>query len=153
MSTNSLKIFALICMVIDHTGEFFPQSPVWFRWIGRVSAPLFFYCSVWGFYYTGNRKKYLIRLYLLGILMSIGNIAVFLWCGKERLISNNIFTTLFLGCELVSLFDKKNKNKEKKKKEKKMAILPKTVYRFIAIPVQNPTQFFKELERPILNFI
>ena len=116
MSTNSLKIFALICMVIDHTGEFFPQSPVWFRWIGRVSAPLFFYCSVWGFYYTGNRKKYLIRLYLLGILMSIGNIAVFLWCGKERLISNNIFTTLFLGCAVVSLFDMKNTNKEKIKR-------------------------------------
>lgn len=29
-------------MVIDHIGEFFPQSPMWFRLIGRVSAPLFF---------------------------------------------------------------------------------------------------------------
>ena len=113
MSTNSLKIFALICMVIDHIGEFFPQSPMWFRLIGRVSAPLFFYCSAWGFYYTSNRKKYLIRLYLSGILMSIGNIAISFWSGKETLISNNIFVTLFLGCMVVSLFDMKNTNKEK----------------------------------------
>lgn len=100
-------------MVIDHIGEFFPQSPMWFRWIGRVSAPLFFYCSAWGFYYTSNRKKYLIRLYLLGILMSIGNIAISFGSGKETIISNDIFVTLFLGCMIVSLFDKKNTNKEK----------------------------------------
>ena len=103
-------------MVIDHIGEFFPQSPMWFRLIGRVSAPLFFYCSAWGFYYTSNRKKYLIRLYLSGILMSIGNIAISFWSGKEMLISNNIFVTLFLGCMVVSLFDMKNTNKEKIKR-------------------------------------
>lgn len=101
MSINCLKNIALICMVIDHIGEFFSQSPVWFRYIGRVSAPLFFYCSAWGFHYTSDRKKYLIRLYILGILMSIGNIVIFLGTEKENVISNNIFTTLFLGCMIV----------------------------------------------------
>lgn len=100
-------------MIIDHIGEFFPQFPMWFRYIGRVSAPLFFYCSVWGFYYTSNRKKYLTRLYLLGVLMSIGNIAIFLGVGKETVISNNIFPTLFLGCIIVTLFEMKNTNNEK----------------------------------------
>lgn len=45
--------------------------------------------------------------------MSIGNIAISFWSGKETLISNNIFVTLFLGCMVVSLFDMKNTNKEK----------------------------------------
>lgn len=113
MSINALKILALICMVFDHIGEFFLNSPIWFRWIGRLSAPLFFYCSAWGFYYTKNRKRYLFRLYFLGIVMSIGNIIIFLVLKKANGINNNIFVTLFLGCVIVDLIERKSTNKEK----------------------------------------
>ena len=39
MGTTMLKWVALVLMLLDHLGEFFPQSvPLWFRWLGRMRA-------------------------------------------------------------------------------------------------------------------
>ena len=39
-----LKIIGLMTMVIDHLAEFFNflGVPLWFHWIGRITAPIFY---------------------------------------------------------------------------------------------------------------
>ncbi|MFS0647187.1 TraX family protein [Siminovitchia sp. 179-K 8D1 HS] len=49
VTTTCLKLIALISLVIDHTGQFIPNTPEWFRWIGQLAAPIFIYFVVVGY--------------------------------------------------------------------------------------------------------
>lgn len=58
-------------MFIDHMGLIlFPQYKI-FRIIGRLAFPLYAYCIAEGFRYTRNRKRYFLRIFLLGLLCQI----------------------------------------------------------------------------------
>ena len=63
MTTFLLKIIAVVLMTVDHVGKFF-GLPVFMRWLGRLAAPVFFFCAVEGALHTSDRKKYIKRLYL-----------------------------------------------------------------------------------------
>lgn len=109
MSTTTLKVIALIAMVIDHIYHFIPNTPEWFGWIGRITVPIFIYTLVMGFQYTSNRKKYLTRLYLFSFGMSLMNMLVnyiFRNYAVEDL-SNNFFVPLFLTAFILSILEKK----------------------------------------------
>lgn len=49
MNIFTIKIIALILMLIDHIGEFFPGSPIWFRWLGRLADRCFSMHWRWDF--------------------------------------------------------------------------------------------------------
>ncbi|MGC2938294.1 TraX family protein [Enterococcus faecalis] len=95
-----LKIIGLITMVIDHLAEFFNflGVPLWFHWIGRITAPIFLFESSEGFVHTSDRKKYMLRL-LIGFwgMNFINLILNEYFLVNEDIIANNIFSTLFLG--------------------------------------------------------
>ena len=71
MTSTMLKILALILMFLDHFAEFILGVPIWLHWIGRVFAPVFLLCMVWGFNYTSNRKIYLFIMYGFGVIMAL----------------------------------------------------------------------------------
>ncbi len=77
-------------MLFDHIAYFFPNMPNAFilHWIGRVSAPLFMFCLVTGVKSTHSIKKYLLRLYIASVIMSV--IQTF------TQIELNYFRTLFI---------------------------------------------------------
>jgi len=76
MSIAVLKTVALIFMIFDHIGFFFPnfQYSILLRIIGRIAAPIFFFCFVEGYTHTHNKKKYKNRLMISAILMMYLNI-------------------------------------------------------------------------------
>ena len=104
MTTTTLKLIALALMFIDHIYEFIPGTPPIFTILGRISAPVFFFCTVWGFHYTRNRRVYLTRMYLCSALM--GLLDFLLNTSLEQPVVpcyNNIFSTLVAlsGIELI----------------------------------------------------
>lgn len=70
MSSYKLKVIAVLCMTLDHIALYLDVFPE-FRYIGRIAAPCFLFCSAWGWHYTNNPKKYLLRLYISGVIMSV----------------------------------------------------------------------------------
>jgi len=74
LTSNALKIIAIIAMTIDHTALiFFPryslEIPVLFMHIiGRLAAPIMMFLIVEGYHYTRNLKKYILRLFIWAVL-------------------------------------------------------------------------------------
>lgn len=115
-----LKILALVFMTFDHIHYMLSgvlDVPVWFNMIGRISAPIFIYMVVNGIRHTHSLGKYMLRLYIGFVVMSILNSVFdsnFVHPAGAILIAN-IFGTLFLICFFVYIAQKikltvKNKN-------------------------------------------
>lgn len=71
MSQSTLKIIAMLTMLIDHIGAvLFPEIAL-FRIIGRIAFPIFAYIVADGCKYTKNKPKYLLRLVLCALSFQI----------------------------------------------------------------------------------
>ncbi|MBQ3211233.1 MAG: hypothetical protein IJB09_07035 [Oscillospiraceae bacterium] len=71
MSSFVIKIIAAVSMLIDHMGLLlFPQYGI-MRILGRLAFPLYAFCIAEGFYYTRDRKRYFLQIFVLGLLCQI----------------------------------------------------------------------------------
>lgn len=76
INRTALKIIALISMTIDHFGFiFFPHLYI-FRYIGRLAMPLFAFMIAEGCYYTKNRLKYFLSIFILGLICFLAYLIV-----------------------------------------------------------------------------
>ena len=63
-----LKLFAMACMLCDHVGAVFFPGLTWTRIVGRLAFPIFAFEIAEGFALTRDRGKYILRMFLFGIL-------------------------------------------------------------------------------------
>lgn len=106
MSYFTLKLIALITMVIDHIGISYDLEL--FRIIGRLSFPIYAFLIVNGFNYSKNIKRYLSRLLLFAVISEIP-FQLFKY-NHINLTFSNVFVTLSLGL-IAILMLKSYKNK------------------------------------------
>lgn len=105
MKLNSLqlKIIAVVAMIIDHIAHYLlPVSHELYlpmRIVGRIAAPIFWFCFAVGLKHTSNKQKYLSRLGASAVIMGLGNICVNVIFNIETysFAYPNIFLTMFLS--------------------------------------------------------
>ena len=106
LSDTSLKEIALALMVLDHIHYFFSFTgavPEWFSMLGRVSAPLFLFCTAEGFAHTHDRRTYLLRLWAMGAGMGLVQFVVGVGLGRRAdgfYPMNGILRDLTVACLL-----------------------------------------------------
>lgn len=102
INTFTLKMIAIVSMLIDHMGAIlFPQYII-LRYIGRIAFPIYTYTLVEGFMHTRDIKKYMVRLGMFALLSEIPFDLAFrgsvIYIQKQ-----NVFFTLFLGVLMLYL--------------------------------------------------
>ncbi len=108
MSVTNLKRIALAAMVCHYIGAFLPGAPLWLQWIGRLSAPLFFYCMAWSLDKTGDKRLYFKRLYFCSVGMATINLILSVVVEKTGLVTavtTNMFASLFAGALFIEFLE------------------------------------------------
>lgn len=105
LSGSSLKIIAVISMVIDHCAYYLLEHGTVFyeamRCVGRIAFPVFAFLITEGFAHTQNRKRYFLQL--LGFAI-ISEVPWFLLNGADG--THNVMFTLALGVVALALLDR-----------------------------------------------
>ena len=71
MSAFSLRLLALLCMVVDHAGLALFPSVGAFRCVGRAAFPLYCFLLAQGYRHTRSVRAYARRLLLFALLSEI----------------------------------------------------------------------------------
>lgn len=107
MSLNAfqLKLLAAALMTLDHIQAYFPDSvPLAFHWLGRMSAPIFFFLLIEGYTYTRNRRRYMLRLAAGAAVMAAGS-TLLLYLLPGGSIPNNIFLSMLGALLLLTTYN------------------------------------------------
>ncbi|MBE6655448.1 MAG: hypothetical protein E7609_01085 [Ruminococcaceae bacterium] len=99
LSGNSLKIIAMLAMLIDHIGVYLFPRVLALRAVGRLAFPIFAYMIAEGCAHTKSRRRYLLTIAGLGILCQVVATVV------TRTLYQNILLTFSFSIAIVYCAD------------------------------------------------
>ena len=104
MSSFVIKLIAIITMLCDHSGDAILGRFSFLNVIGRIAFPLFCFQIVIGYKHTKNVNKYLLRLFLFGLISQIP-FCLFTYLYLARIDLLNVYFTLVLGLFAIYILD------------------------------------------------
>lgn len=109
LSGSTLKVIAILSMVIDHCACFLMNESTMayevMRCVGRIAFPVFAFLVAEGFAHTRNRKKYFGQLLVFAV---VSEIPWYLLNGADG--THNVMFTLALGVVALAVFEKLKKD-------------------------------------------
>ncbi len=107
LTNNQLKIIAMVSMLFDHVGkELLPQYEI-LQIIGRLAFPIFAFMIAEGCFYTKNKIKYFLTIFILGTGCQIVYFIV------DKSFYQNILITFSLSIALVFALENFRTKREK----------------------------------------
>ncbi|MDR2178294.1 MAG: conjugal transfer protein TraX [Treponema sp.] len=109
LSGTGIKVAGVILMTADHLHQMFiaQGAPGWLGWFGRPVAAMFLFLCAEGFYYTRDKRRYMLQLLGGFLLMTAMNRILSIAMPMEDVnLINNIFGTLFMAAFYMWILDR-----------------------------------------------
>ena len=100
LSSNGLKLLAMLCMTVDHLGLILLPQYIFLRMIGRLAFPIYAWMIAEGCRYTRNMGRY------LGLMLGMGVLYQVVCTGIVGLWTMNILLTFSMSIGLCWLLQK-----------------------------------------------
>ena len=109
LSGNTIKIIAIIAMIIDHVGWAFVSTntigAVVMHTIGKITGPIMCYFIAEGNHYSKNRRKYVERLTVFALISHVPY-NIYINQGKITLLPTSVIFTLMCGLLALIVYEK-----------------------------------------------
>lgn len=121
-SASTLRILAMVLMVLDHLWATVVPGNNWMTYVGRVAFPIFAFQAAEGYVHTSNFKKYAKRLLVFALISEIP-FDLFYIGAPVFPFHQNVMFTLLLGLLLIRQLDPARRGSGWKNRIRRVALV------------------------------